>query len=511
MGNKRNSLAYFKEESVVGTAVAPTSASDGFVAIESPDVTTGEKEVLESELLNGNIGMKKPQLGFESASASVVTELRSHGDASSPTEPDFGVLLKSGIGTAVVSTADAVQAAPAPSTTEFGIATEGNIKKHDFMIIDNTTDGRVARFCSSMKIDVVAATNDKIDFNEGGAELTATLDAGTYIHGSSSVVGSIGEKIKEEMELVGAGTITVTATEQDDGSYKYTIANTAGTFVLLNNTGTNVASSLLVLNLGFSGGADDSGASSYESDSAIWGNRVVCAQAMSNAPTAADVVSASVNYKPIEESHVHFTSGFYQGNSSSDGYLEQVIGCLVSSIGINVETGTIAKINFDIQGLKGDRTATTAASYSPTFEQVQGLVGFDVEVYIGSTLIDANALSLTVENEVSEKRSFKETSGKLSSIVRNRKISGTVNPYADGSTTYYDALKNLTDYSISVVIGKKDSGGFIVGKTVGAFIPSAMFTSVKSADIDDNMIEEIAFSAHTGSDGTERDFVLSFS
>lgn len=510
MGNTRNTIGYFKEESVVGTAVVPTSETDGYVSIEKPDVTTGEKELLESELLSGNIGVKKPQLGFESASASVVTELRSHGDSSNPTEPDFGVLFKSGIGTPQISTAEAVQAAPAPSTTEFGIATEGNIKKFDLMIIDNSTDGRVARFVKELKLDVVTGTNDKIDFNEGAAELTATLSAGTYIHGSSSVSGSIGEEIKTQMEVVGAGTVTVTAQEQADGSYIYIIASTAATFVLLHNTGTNAASSFLVLNMGFSGAADDSGAQTYTADSAVWGNRIVCNQAMTTAPTATDVVSASVNYKPINESHVHFTSGFYHGNSSVDGYLEKVVGCLVGSLGINIEVGALAKFNFDIQGLKGERDANTASPYTPSLEAVQGLVGFCVEHYIGSTQVDANAFSVTIENEVSEKRSYKECSGKLGSIVRKRTITGTVNPFADGSTNYYDGLNALSDYDMSIVIGKRDANGFIVGQTVGIYLPNVMLSAVKTSDIDDNMVEEISFSAHTGTDGTETDIIMSF-
>jgi hypothetical protein len=510
MGTARNTIAYFKEQSQPLTAVVPTSVTDGYCSVELPDVTTGEKEQLSSELLSGSIGMRKPQLGFETASASVVTELRSHGDSSNPTEPDFGVFFKSAIGTPNTSTAEAVQAAPAPSTTEFGIATEGNIQKFDFMIIDNATDGRVARFCKELKLDVVAGVNDKIDFNEGGAELNASLTPGTYTHGGSTVVGSIGEHIKTQMELVGAGTITVTAVEESDGSYTYTIANSAGTFVLLHNTGTNAATSFLTKNLGYSGAADDSGAQSYESDAAIWGNRVVVNQAMSNAPTAADVVSASVNYKPINESHVKFTSGFYHYNSSVDGYLEQVIGSLVSSLGIEVPVGGLAKINVDIQGLKGDRTANTAAPHTPTYEEVQGFVGFCVEAYLGSTLIDASNLSLSVDNEIAEKQSFKECSGKLDSSLTQRTVSGTINPYADGSITNYDALNNLTDQEMSIVIGVMDSGGYVVGKTVGIYLPNVMLTTDKTAEIDQNGIEDISFQAHTGITGDQTDIVVSF-
>ena len=509
MGNKKNTLSYFKKEVTPGTPVVPTSGSDGYLAIEPPDVTTGQRETLESELLSGNIGAKKPQLGIETASCAVVTELRSHGDTSNPTVPDFDVPLESAIGAANVSTADAVQAAPAPSTSEFGIATEGSIKRHDFMVIDNATDGKVARFVKELKIDIVVGANDAIDFNEGGAELNATLTPGTYIHGGDDVAGSIGEEIKAELETAGADTYTVTCEEQEDKSYKYTIASNGVTFEILIATGTNTLINFLELNLGF-GALDLTGATTYTAVNACWGNRVVVNRAMTTAPTAADVISASVNYKPVNVDHSHFTSGFYQGNSNSDGFLEQVIGCLCSGLGITIETGAIAKINFDISGLSSARTALTKASHTPIFEDVAGMAGFNVECYFDNLQVCGNTIAINLADEISEKKTFCSETGKSGSIVRKRTITGNVNPYSDGSKTFYDALNALTDYALTVVIGKKDANGFIVGQTVGVYLPQISITQDKTGDIDDNLIEEINFSAHSGNSGTERDFILSF-
>lgn len=507
---KRNTVAYFKEQVSEITAVLPTSTTDGFLSIEPPDVTTGEYEQLPSDLLSSSIGMRKPQLGFETASCSVVTELRSHGDIATPTQPDFGILVESCIGTPNTSVADTVQALPAPSTTEVTIGTEGNIKQHDLVLIDNTTDGKVGRFVKSLKLAVIAGINDKIDFNEGGAELNATLTAGVYTHGSSSVVGSIGEEIKTQMEAVvgQTGTITVTAIPQADGSYKYTIANSTPSFALLIATGANTADAFLKLNLGF-GAVDLTGATSYTGVTAIWGNRLVFNVAMTTAPTTADDLYASVNYKPISSGHKHFTSGFYHGDTT-DGFLEQVIGCLVNSLGMEITTGQIAKLNFDIAGLKGNRVASTEAPYDPSYENVQGLVAFCVDFFLGSTQMDSNTFSLSCENDVIEKQSFKECSGKIGSIVRQRNVTGSMNPYADSTITYYEALRDQTDFDIMVIIGKKDADGFMPGQTVGIYLPQVMLTQVKTGDIDDNIIHEINFQAHTGVNGTLRDIVLSF-
>lgn len=389
MANKRNTVAYFKKQADATTVAVPASATDGFVSIEPPDVTTGEREVLESELLSGNIGVKKPQLGFETASFSVVTEARSHGDSSSPTEPDFGALFESGIGTPAITVADAVGGTP--TTTTFDVTTIGNFSVGDLVLIDNATDGIVARFIESIASD----------------------------------------------------TITVNAP-------------------------------------------------------------------MANAPTVSDVVYATVNYHPINEAHEFLTGGFYQGNSSSDGYLEQVIGALISSIGVSCEAGAIAKFAFEAMGLSGARTATTAAPYTPDYEDVQGLVGFNVEVFFDSVAVCANKVEVNIENDISDKKSFCAEKGKIGAIVRKRKISGNINPYVDGSIDYYTALNALTDYGVSIIIGAKDANGFIPGRVVGIYLPQVSITQDKTGDIDDNLIEDINFSAHTGTDGNSLDCVVSF-
>ena len=45
---------------------------------------------------------------------------------------------------------------------------------------------------------------------------------------------------------------------------------------------------------------------------------------------------------------------------------------------------------------------------------------------------------------------------------------------------------------------------------MGIYLPQVMITQDKTGDIDDNLIEEIAFNAHAGEDGTSLDLVWSF-
>lgn len=72
------------------------------------------------------------------------------------------------------------------------------------------------------------STNNKLDFNEGGSELTATITAGTY------TLSTLATEIKTQMEVVGAETYTVSFDKDD----KLTISST-GRFSLLPNEGSN--------------------------------------------------------------------------------------------------------------------------------------------------------------------------------------------------------------------------------------------------------------------------------
>jgi hypothetical protein len=102
---------------------------------------------------------------------------------------------------------------------------------------------------------IVSAANNKLDFGEGGAELTATLTNGTY------TAAALAAEVKTQLDAGGALTYTVTYSAT---TRKFTIAAT-GTFELKWNTGTHKATDCSVL-LGFSDAADDTGAATYTSD-----------------------------------------------------------------------------------------------------------------------------------------------------------------------------------------------------------------------------------------------------
>ena len=85
----------------------------------------------------------------------------------------------------------------------------------------------------------IDATNNKLDFNEGGSELTATLSTNTYS------LSDLATEIKTQMDSAGALTYTVTVSNKD----KMTIS-AASNFSLLPTEGTNELVSILPI-IGF--------------------------------------------------------------------------------------------------------------------------------------------------------------------------------------------------------------------------------------------------------------------
>lgn len=111
--------------------------------------------------------------------------------------------------------------------------------------------------------EIISGRNDKIDFKEAdsGSQLTATLIAGIY------TAAGLATEIKTQMDTVG-GTYTVTYDRRES---KFTIKRTDSVYLsLLWNSGTN-AKTNIGMTLGYYVNADDTGFSSYTSDSGVLG------------------------------------------------------------------------------------------------------------------------------------------------------------------------------------------------------------------------------------------------
>ncbi len=103
----------------------------------------------------------------------------------------------------------------------------------------------------------ITADNNKISFNEGAAELIATLSIGSY------TLTDIVAEVKRAMDIAGALTYTVSVNR----STRIITIAAGSTFALLTTSGSTVTVSAFGV-IGFSG-ADKTGASTYSGGTAV--------------------------------------------------------------------------------------------------------------------------------------------------------------------------------------------------------------------------------------------------
>jgi hypothetical protein len=109
-------------------------------------------------------------------------------------------------------------------------------------------------------LEVITASNNKIDFNDGGGEENVSITVGTY-----KDPHDLAAAIQTAMDAATVDNITVT---YDDTTGKFTIASDGVTLSLLWNTGTNTAQTIGGV-IGFDVAADDTLSTSYEGDNAV--------------------------------------------------------------------------------------------------------------------------------------------------------------------------------------------------------------------------------------------------
>lgn len=123
--------------------------------------------------------------------------------------------------------------------------------------LKNPIRGKVWRSSSTAGTFTISSSNNKLDFNEGGGDLAATITTGTY------TATTLATEIKTRLDAAGGDTYTVT---YSTSTGRWTISSDGGTLSLLWDSGTN-SSNTIGDSIGFTTSADDTGATSYTSDS----------------------------------------------------------------------------------------------------------------------------------------------------------------------------------------------------------------------------------------------------
>jgi hypothetical protein len=219
------------------------------------------------------------------------------------------------------------------------------------------------------------------------------------------------------------------------------------------------------------------------------------------------VISKSTMYYTANSGHPALSLSYYWANE----IVQKAIGCKVTSMALdNFATGQVASLNFGLEGL-GYGEANGAAPHTPSYDSGIPPIILGATVYRDGTAIDINQFGLNVANTLSFLTATANANGRSSSRVTQRTITGSLNPYKDDTTTtYHDAFNNGTEFALFIKAYNPSavSGEITMGSCIGIYLPKCIATETKVADLNGILIDQIAFQAVRGSDGSSEEMYL---
>ena len=129
---KKNIKIAVKEESTEGTYQAPSAGSDFIQAQEDGIELNGSKETLEINVIGQGLSKAAPRVGLESANGSLGVYMKSGSSATS--EPEYGVILESLLGTKRSMSA-ALTSGTGHTTTVINVSDTSDLKVGDIVVI----------------------------------------------------------------------------------------------------------------------------------------------------------------------------------------------------------------------------------------------------------------------------------------------------------------------------------------------------------------------------------------
>lgn len=269
----------------------------------------------------------------------------------------------------------------------------------------------------------------------------------------ASLVGMQDSSIQVTVELKGSGTAH-TAPEAD-ALYKACFSDptdplSGGDEVL---TGTPTVDHLQVGNtpgftVGDIVGVDVDGAGSYEfaiitACSGTVTQELAISPDFSEAPSVGNTIKSGITYKPQESGHDFFSAHLFFDCDGQDGLWMAAGGCRANMALSNVSTGQIPKLQFTITPINWTPTASgsnlSTLGIDPTIDdstQPPLCLGAAVSLSSSRTDLDTENLEMDLGLEITTLKAMTATSGKRSSKISKRVVTGKFDMDLEDATQY---------------------------------------------------------------------------
>lgn len=477
----RSTIAAIVPETTEATPVAPSSASDDYIALQDGFSMEPAFNELENDELTGSIGQAKSILGFEEPTASLSHYLKHSGTEG--TEPNFGLLIESLLGAKTVNATEYNTVTGATAGTSSARATivvdtgEGaNFERGQALLIKDGANGYSVRNVLSISGDTLT-----LGFNLANAPGTG-VDLGLAVlykpadsnHPTFSTwLYRANGGFTEMMAGSRVTNATISATAGELVNVDFSIEGVEYYFDAIELTSNDVS-------LDFT---DDGGAATATLTAKTYKDPH---QLASDIATAMNAQTAET----IEVTYSDSTGKFTIGSSTS------AVLSLNWSTGTNTATTIGDKIGFTIASddtgatsYEGDSAIDLTAPQSPSYDSTAPLVAKNNTVLLGdfddNACFEASELTVTIDGTKSDLLSICAQSGKSGSLITERSVSvDLVFRVAQYDVDKFRRFRENENTQFAATFGEKSGSNWAPGKVANIFMPTATITSLSVQDTD---------------------------
>jgi len=484
----KSSVCAIVVESTEATPVAPTSATEDYIALQEGFTVTPSFDELENNELTGSIGMAKGTLGFENPTASISHYFKHSGVEG--TEPAFGLLVESCLGGTGGPGAEYDTVAGSTTSVINVDSGEGsNYERGTALLVKDATNGYSIRNVLSVSTDALTlgfnlSNAPASGVNLGNSILKKPADSGHPTFSQWVYRGNGGAT-----ELI-AGCRTT----------NMNISATAGEFV---NCDFDIEGVEYFWNPIQIASADTY--LDFTSDNGTFA-ATVTAQWYKNPHDLADAIASAMEGQDSAETYTctysNSTGKFTIATSTSS------VLTLLWNTGANTANTIGDKIGFSLAAddsgtttYTSDDAQTLSSPQTASYDTLTPIVAKNIQLLIGdaddNVCVGASEFSISISGTKSDLLSLCATSGKSGSLITEREVTGSaVVRLTQYDAEYFDKFSNNENVQIALTVGNKSGGNWVAGECANVFLPSATLNSFELQDTDNVVEYNIGFKAY---------------
>lgn len=205
---------------------------------------------------------------------------------------------------------------------------------------------------------------------------------------------------------------------------------------------------------------------------------------------AGDVVSKVKTYYTADTGHpiISLTKEI------ESALVEKGIGCRVASLALNnFSTGKIADWSFGLEGLDFDRVLTPTG-VTASFDTSTPPLILSAKVFIDGVEIEVDEVALNLANSLAFKTATNSASGRVSSRITERTVSGSFKPYKqDDDIDLFTKFTETTTFDLMLYAYNPGSTSTEKTQICAIFIPDCLITEMSEADKNGLLQDSISF------------------